>query len=216
MARVVLPGIPHHVTQRGVRGMDIFRSELDRLFYLKMMKQYCNRYSLSIVTWCLMSNHVHLIAVPDEKRSLAKAVGEAHKGYTGTFNKRNNEKGFLFGGRFFSTPMDRQHFYAAVRYVLRNPVRAGIVEDPMEYRWSSVRFNAGREEQDPLIESNDRLNWVTHWEEYLKSDPEEIDVIRASTRTGRPCGGEEFLTLAETITGRDLRKHSPGPKSETD
>ena len=163
-----------------------------------------------------MSNHVHLIAVPAVKNSLAKAIGEAHKAYTATFNKRNNEKGFLFQGRFYSTPMDRQHFYAAVRYVLRNPVRAGIVEDPMDYRWSSVRFNSSRDEHDPLIETNEQLSWVTHWNEYLRSDPDEIDVIRDSTRTGRPCGGEDFISLAEKVTGRDLRKHHPGPQPHLD
>ena len=212
MARIVLPGIPHHVTQRGVRRMNVFMNDIDRRYYLKTMRKYGEKYSMSILTWCLMSNHIHLIAVPDEESSLANAIGNAHQAYTAMFNKRHGDKGYLFQGRFFSTPMDNPHFYSTVRYILRNPVRAGMVKDPLAYEWSSAPFNSGLTDRDPLISSNDRLDWVTHWSEYLAEDPSDIDDIRDCTRTGRPCGTDDFITYAEGVTGRTLRKRRPGPR----
>lgn len=192
--------------------MDVFSNDLDRNYYLKMMREYCEKYSLTILTWCLMSNHIHLIAVPAVEDSLASAVGSAHKGYSAMFNKLHDAKGYLFQGRFFSAPLDDTHFYAAVRYVLRNPVRAGMVSDPMQYRWSSVLFNSGLAGSDPLVISNERLAWIRHWNEYLAVDPTEIDEIRSCTRTGRPCGSDDFTAKAEQVTGRMLVKRKPGRK----
>ncbi len=212
MARVVLPGVPHHVTQRGVRRMNVFDSDIDRKYYLKVMRKYCEKYGASVICWCLMSNHIHLIIEPSDESSLSQAVGNAHQAYTRKFNELHGDKGYLFQGRFHSTPMDRPHFYSAVRYVLRNPVRAGMVPDPFAYRWSSVLYNSGLADTDVLVKCNKRLAWVTHWDEYLSDDPEDIDDVRKCTRTGRPCGGDEFIRYAESVTGRRLAKAKPGPK----
>ena len=215
MARVVVPESPHHITQRGVRRMTVFTNDIDRQYYLKVMKKYCEKYGVSILSWCMMSNHVHLIVVPAEESSLAYAIGNAHKAYTAVFNKLHGDKGYLFQGRFYSTPLDNPHFYSAVRYILRNPVRAGMLKDPLAYSWSSALFNAGIADSDPLVSSNERLGWVTHWGEYLAEDPADIADIRRCTRTGRPCGGEEFIQYAEDVTGRTLRKRRPGPSPTT-
>jgi putative transposase len=192
--------------------MAVFTNDIDRHYYLKMMREYCEKYSLSILTWCLMSNHIHLIAVPAVEDSLAAAIGSAHKGYTASFNKRHEAKGYLFQGRFFSAPLDDPHLYAAVRYVLRNPVRAGMIGNALEYPWSSAPFNAGLVGSDPLVTSNERLSWIRHWNEYLAMDPTEIEEIRRCTRTGRPCGSDDFTAKAEQVTGRTLVKKKPGRK----
>ncbi len=212
LARVVLPGVPHHIVQRGVRAMRIFENDQDRYFYLKILRKHTDKYGLKIVTWCLMSNHVHLIAIPESSNSLSAAMGNAHRAYSVTFNKRHDTKGFLFQGRFYSTPMDQTHFYAAVRYVLRNPVRAGLVVNPIAYLWSSALYNSGSIAEDALVKSNDLLDWIGHWDEYLSDDPREIKDLRLCTRTGRPCGDKEFIERAENISGRTLRKRKPGRK----
>lgn len=210
IARVVLPGVPHHVTQRGVRRMNVFTCDLERNYYLQAMRESCEERSVSILAWCMMSNHVHLVAVPSTESALANGIGGAHKAYTAVFNKLHQAQGYLFQGRFHSTPMDDAHLYAAVRYILRNPVRAGMIRAALDYRWSSARFNAGVIGFDPLVRSNERLTWIRHWEEYLASDPPEIDEIRRCTRTGRPCGSTDFTARAETLTGRALSRRKPG------
>ncbi len=210
--RIVLTGIPHHVTQRGVRSMDIFESEIDINFYIKLLSEYSEKHDLEILSWCLMTNHVHLIVVPGSEESLSKAIGEAHKYYSCSFNKRHGVKGALFQSRFYSTPMSLQHYHAAVRYVLCNPVRAGIVQDPFEYQWSSAAFHAGIKKYDPLVSDPNILDSVEDWTEYLSEDSSDIELIRKNTKTGRPCGDKDFIAAAERITGRSIHKIKPGPK----
>jgi len=130
-------------------------------------------------------------------------------------NSRKGVRGYLFQGRFFSCPLDERRLFAAVRYVLRNPVRAGVVEKPEEYIWSSARWHVGMIPSDPLVKGPGPLAEIDDWEGFLTSDPEEIDVLREHTRTGRPYGGEMFVAAAERATGRVLRKRRPGrPRRE--
>lgn len=215
IARVVLPGVPHHISQRGVRSMRVFFSDDGRTTYLRFLEEQGRRYGLSFLAWCLMTNHVHLIAVPSEVESLARGIGEAHRRYTRMVNSRKGVRGYLFQGRFFSCPLDERRLFAAVRYVLRNPVRAGVVEKPEEYIWSSARWHVGMIPSDPLVKGPGPLAEIDDWEGFLTSDPEEIDVLREHTRTGRPYGGEMFVAAAERATGRVLRKRRPGrPRRE--
>ncbi len=213
LARVVLPGIPHHVTQRGVRSMNIFTCNNDRCYYLEQLATYGKRYGLRFLCWCLMENHVHLIVIPEDEYSLAKGIGGAHKDYTRMFNFRQGAKGYLLQGRFFSTPLGAVHLFRAVQYILRNPVRAGKVDDAFDYHWSSARYHAGLTESDPLIDSEaDEFDFVENWKKFLSEDPQETDFIRKRTRTGRPCGDSSFVAEAELICGRTLRKQKSGPK----
>jgi len=140
LARVVLPGYPHHVTQRGVRAMDIFWSADDRAEYLHHMAEQSRKHGLVCLSWCLMTNHVHLVVVPEKPTSLARGIGEAHRRYARTVNFRQQKRGHLFQERFYSCPLDEQHFIASVRYAERNPVRARMVELPWEYEWSSAAW----------------------------------------------------------------------------
>ena len=122
IARVVLPGIPHRVVQRGVRSQRLFFGDPDRGEYLRLLAEQGRRHGLLYVAWCLMPNHVHLIVIPETETSLAKGIGEAHKAYTRRINFRQATRGYLFQGRFASCPLDERHLFAAVRYILRNPV----------------------------------------------------------------------------------------------
>lgn len=210
LPRVVLPGVPHHVTQRGVRSMSVFWSDGDRVRYLHLMREQGLRFGLTYLAYCLMSNHVHLIAVPDQAESLARAIGEAHRRYTRGVNQREGVRGYLFQGRFSSCPLDERHLVAAVRYVERNPVRAGLVRCAWRYRWSSAPYHVGLRRTDPLVEADDRFGWTEAWREQLRHDPDEIGLLRKHVRTGRPCGDRGFVEDAEHMTARRLRPLARG------
>ena len=130
LSRLVVPGYPHHITQRGVRSMDIFTDDRDRLTYLQFMAEESNRFGVTFLGWCLMTNHVHLIAISESEESLARAIGEAHRRYTRMKNFAAGVRGYLFQGRFSSCVLDQQHLLAAGRYVERNPVAANLVKAP--------------------------------------------------------------------------------------
>ena len=150
IARIVVPGMPHHVVQRGVRRMDVFFSDDDRYAYLDLLAEQGRRFGVRYLAWCLMANHVHLIAIPEQESSLARGIGEAHRRYTRRINFQQGWRGYLFQGRFHSFPLDGNYLLAAMRYVLRNPVRAGLVNRPWDYPWSAARWLAGFASEDPL------------------------------------------------------------------
>jgi putative transposase len=187
MARIVVPGYPHHVTQRGVRSLPIFRGDEDRQSYLEFMSRETQRFRVEILAWCLMTNHVHLIAIPADEGSLARAIGEAHKRYSRMRNFAEGVRGYLFQGRFGSCVLDEKHLTVAVPYVENNPVRAGMVKRAWEYPWSSARFHTGEQEVDVLVKDRDWLGLAADWREFLQGDDlgGEKDLRRA-TKTGRP------------------------------
>jgi putative transposase len=206
IARVVVPGYPHHVTQRGVRSMAIFANDGERGAYLEFMDSQCRRFGVEALAWCLMSNHVHLIVVPREERSLALGVGEAHRRYTQMKNAAVKVRGYLFQGRFNSCVLDEKHLLAAARYVELNPVRAGIVERPEEYAWSSVSFHLGKVKTDPLVSDRKLLGLVADWSEFLREqDDESEETVRRATRTGQPAGSKGFVSRVMGGHRRKLR-----------
>ena len=138
LARVIAPGMPHHVTQRGNPRQQTFFGEEDYQHYLELMAQFCRAEQVAIWAYCLMPNHVHLIVVPQSAESLRRAIGEAHRRYTRRINFREGWPGHLWQGRFASFVMDEDHLLTAARYVELNPVRAGLVQAPSRYRWSSA------------------------------------------------------------------------------
>jgi len=131
--RLVVPGLPHHVKQRGVRSADIVRDDLDRELYLSLMRQHAEPTGVRFLAWCLMTNHVHLVAICSEEDSLARGIGDAHRRYTRARNFREGVRGYLFQGRFGSCVLDEKHLLAAVRYVELNPVAAGLPGLPGTY-----------------------------------------------------------------------------------
>jgi putative transposase len=215
LARLVVPGYPHHVTQRGVRSIDIFTNDQDRLSYLQFMAEEAGRCGVSFMAWCLMTNHVHLIAVPRDEQALARAIGNAHRRYTRMKNFAEGKRGYLFQGRFASCVLDQQHLMAAGRYVERNPVAAGLVVHPQDYRWSSCRYHCRLTDYDPLMTHRTLPDLVDDWANFLTGgDDAEDRTVRAKTRTGRPAGDDRFVFQLETLSGRALRPESPGRPSK--
>jgi len=114
-ARVVVPFVPHHVTQRGTRRQTVFFRDEDYEAYLRLMREWCDREAVAVWAYCLMPNHVHLVVVPETETGLARAIGEAHRRYTRAVNFREGWRGYLMQGRFASCPMDEDYLLAAVR-----------------------------------------------------------------------------------------------------
>jgi len=216
IARVVIPTVPHHITQRGVRGMETFFDDEDYNTYIKLMREWCVSYGLEVWSYCLMPNHVHLVVVPEHEDSLARGIGEAHRRYTRHINFKKGWKGYLWQGRFASFPMDEDYLLAACRYVELNPVRAKVVKRPEDYQWSSARAHLLGED-DELVKVKPMLDRVSNWAELLASGDQKLfDDVRMHERTGRPLGGEDFVTTMSSIAGRELGRKKPGPKRNED
>ena len=219
VARIVVPGLPHHVTQRGNRRAEIFESDQDRETYLRFLRTYCGKRELSIWAYCLMPNHIHLVAVPAKESSLSHGLRDTHTVYAMYFNSRTQMSGHVWQGRFFSCPLDESHLWAAVRYVEVNPVRAGMVESAETYPWSSAAAHCGLREDAVLSTSFPPDGVIDDWgawlREPLEDEAETHSSIRQQTHTGRPCGSSEFLDQVETLLRRKLRPKPPGPKRGT-
>jgi len=211
LARVVVPGYPHHVTQRGSRRQRTFFSETDYRVYLALMNETCRRSGVEIWAYCLMPNHVHLVAVPPSADALRSAIGNAHRRYTHRINKRNGWRGFLWQGRFTSFVMDERYLRAAVRYTELNPVRAGIVGEAADYRWSSARAHLeGRD--DGLVKAAPMLERIADWNAFLgdASQPLPASTLHQHEARGHPLGSEGFVAEMEGLLGRALRPNPRG------
>jgi len=209
IARIVVPGCAHHITQRGNNGQDVFFVVDDRRAYLGFLKRAAAAHGLVVHGYCLMTNHVHLIATPKEEDSLAKAIGRAHFAYTQYVNELHARSGHLWQGRFYSCALDEDHYWAALRYVERNPVRARLCRMPWRYPWSSAAAHLGQGDASGVLDlaawsrKMDAVNWQAALVE--RQDPDLVRQLRVRTQTGRPLAGDSFLSRLETKLGRRLR-----------
>lgn len=189
--------------------MDIFADDADRRSYLQFMREESERFGVTFLGWCLMSNHVHLIAIPECADSLARAIGEAHRRYTRMRNFRAGVRGYLFQGRFNSCVLDQPHLLATGRYVERNPVTAAMVVKPQDYPWSSCRYHCQLTEHDPLVKNPILPEMVNDWPNFVADFDNEVEKnIRRQTVSGRPLGDKRFILQVEVLMKRALR---PGP-----
>jgi putative transposase len=217
MARLVVPGAPHHVTQRGNRRQPTFFGDADYITYLALAAEAFRAAEVEVWAYCLMPNHVHLIAAPARPDALAQAVGATHVRYTRHINLRERWTGYLWQGRFASFPMDEDYLRQCVRYVGLNPVRAGLVARAVDWPWSSVRAHLeGR--ADPLLTPGpvaERLNGDMAAFFAVDVAEESRLKLRRATSTGRPLGAGAWIKALEAATGRDLaeptRGRPPGP-----
>ncbi len=213
LARIVVPGIPHHVTQRGNSGQKTFLSDADYTTYTDLLAEHCGAAKVAVWAYCLMPNHVHLILVPSDEDGLRAALGEAHRRYTRRVNAREGWRGNLWQERFHSFPMDEEHLQAAARYVELNPVRARLVKQARAWRWSSAKAHLAGQD-DRLVRVAPLLERVGDWSAFLRGgiEQESLKTIRGHERTGRPLGGVAFLRRLEKKTGRVLAPRKPGRK----
>jgi putative transposase len=185
--------------------MAIFDWDADRRQYLGLVAEQGERFGLRFLAYCLMSNHVHLVVVPAEQDSLARGIGEAHRLYTRMVNFRQGVRGYLFQGRFHSCPLREAHLVSAVRYVERNPVRAGVVKMAWEYGWSSAGYHVGRRKTDPLVRAAEELAGIRDWRELLRAIHQGSPRPR---RRWRCCGRR-----AAQVGHAGARSSSLGPRA---
>jgi len=212
--RVVVVGVPHHITQRGNARQVILAGDSDRLTYLALLRENAQLYRLSLLGYCLMSNHVHLIAVPQTETALSRSLKQAHGRYAAYWNGRQSSTGHVWQGRFYSCPLDEEHLWEALRYVELNPVRAGMVEKPEQWTWSSTAAHCGLTGADPLLEMERwGSRWsVSQWRSFLAEaeSPAALERLRQFTHTGRPLGGPEFVIELEALMSRPLGARKRG------
>jgi len=213
IARLVIPGMPHHVTQRGVRRLDVFRDDEDRLLYLKLFARSAHSFQLIVRSYALMSNHVHFVVTPALPDAIQRVFHWCHGTYVEHFNEKYSMTGHLWEQRPRSCVLSEGHLRSAIRYVELNPVRASMVNCATDYRWSSARAHC-LGAPDPLLAGDDRLA-IPGWAEWLDKegcDPKVDDFIRSCTLSGRPCGDDAFIRELEERTHRSLRPSKRGPK----
>ena len=184
LARIVVPGLPHHVRRRGNRREAIFFEDGDHEVYLDLLAEQTLKAGVSVWAYCRMPNHVHLILKPGHADDLGRAVGEAHRRYTNFINTRGRWTGHLFQSRFASVVLDGLHLIRAVRYMSLNPVRARLVARPEDWKWSSVRAHlAGAD--DALVTVKPVLDRVPHLKPPLLQGNAEEDFSDCSASRSR-------------------------------
>ncbi len=213
LARVVVPGWPHHITQRGNRRQQTFFREADYVLYLQLAAEFFAKADTEVWGYCLMPNHVHIIATPKTKDGLRAAIAETHRRYTRIVNKRERWTGYLWQGRFASFPMDGDYFVSASRYVGLNPVRAKLTAQAREWPWSSVNAHL-RGADDGLVRVAPLLDRIGAAERFFLTDLAEEGrrKLRRASATGRPLGASEWVKALEQQLARPLAPQRAGRK----
>ncbi len=202
----MLPGVACHITQRGVDRRETFSDDGDRHTYLRLLQQNLRETETRLLGWCLMTNHVHLIAVPEREDSLSILLRHVHGRYAQYYDVRAGRTGHLWQNRFFACVLEASHLWTALVYVQRNPVRAGIVSVAEDYPWSSATPHLAGEDPSGLLDMEWwRAEAPAEWRGILHRQHPEPDsdvALRACTYAGRPFGGENFLREISAKFGR--------------
>jgi putative transposase len=219
MARIVMPDVPHHITQRGNNRQNVFFIDDDKKAFLHYLKEQSARFGLIIEGFCLMTNHIHIIATPKMQDSLANTIGRTNLLYAQYINFMHGRSGHLWQNRFFSCPMETNYFFKALRYIEQNPVRARLTLRPWTYRWSSAAFHTGNNDEFGLLDKSRwyKLSSGLNWKKILqeKVEKSDLNILRVYCRTGRPLGTDKFISKLEITLGRRLRASPVGrPKKK--
>jgi putative transposase len=217
IARLVAVNFPYHICQRGNNKGTTFFSDEDFKSYLEILSRYSFKWDLEIWAYCLMSNHIHILAVPKGEQSLAKGIGGTNLVYTQYMNRRYQRSGRLWQNRFFSAIIEREtYLWAAARYIERNPVRASLVKRAEDYPWSSARAHV-LQTKDRILSGEEWLkaNEIDGYREFLGMEEKNVeDFIRKATSTGRPFGSAEFVGKVGKIVQRSLIPKKAGRPAE--
>jgi len=217
LARVVVPGLPYHVTQRGNGRRRVFFADPDYAAYRDWLAEAAHEARVSVWAWCLMPSHVHLILVPQDEDGLRRALARVHRRYAGLIHARRRRTGHFWQGRYGAVAMDEDHLAAAYRYVNLNPVRARLVERAEDWPWSSARALLGLAE-DGLTDLAPARQRFSRFADLLEADEDEGATarLRKGESVGRPVGSDTFLAALETRTRRRLHALKRGPKPKND
>ena len=224
LARLCPLGIPQHIIQRGNNRQPCFASDEDIAAYASWLSKAANHYKVHLHAWVFMTNHVHLLATPQEERAVSKMMQLVGRHYVRYFNHTYQRTGTLWEGRFKSCLVQEdEYLFYCYRYIELNPVRANMVEHPADYRWSSYHANAlGVESRlrklHPLyLELGDTAkDREEHYRGLFEAhvDNRMIDDIRTATNKGLVLGNDIFKDAVEELTGRRVRPQKRGPKTD--
>ncbi len=214
LARVVIPGLAHQVTQRGDGGARTFFSDTDYQLYKTLLAEHCAAAGVEVWGWVLMPNHVHLILVPQDGDGLRRALAPVHRRYAGHVHAREKRTGHFWQGRFGAVAMDDDHLAAALIYVTMNPVRARLCVRPTDWRWSSVHAHLGLIADDGVTAVAPVLERFPDLADRIAAgeDREASARLRKAERIGRPVGTPAFIANLERQTARRLFAAKRGPK----
>ncbi|MDZ4383721.1 MAG: transposase [Thermodesulfovibrionia bacterium] len=213
IARAVALEFPHHIIQRGNNREKVFINEEDKKKYLSLLKEYSGKWDAYILAYCLMSNHVHLLARPTRNESLYKMMQGITLCYTQYFNRTYKRTGRLWESRYHSCVVDKEKYlWAVARYIEQNPVRAKIVKKADDYPYSSAKAHILGIEEEMLGEALFESRQMKDYAELMKAGikEEEINDIRNRTRSGRPIGGESFIVKMERKLDRIFKVRPRG------
>ena len=211
LARLVVPGLPHHVTQRGNGQQKVFFSDNDYRLYRDLLAASCAQARVECWAYVLMPNHIHAILVPRDEDGLRSALAPVHRRYAGLINARRNRTGHFWQGRYGAAVMDEEHLTAAFRYILRNPVAAGLATTPGQWRWSSAAAYL-KGVDDGLTVTGPMLQRFPSIKSLLADDMTDEFLVPGDETIGRPRGNEKFIRQIERRTGRTLRPAKRGPR----
>ncbi len=211
-ARIAIVDFPHHITQRGNNKNTIFFDDEDYSKYLTLLEKYKTKYYLDIFSYTLMPNHIHVKAIPKQLDSFSRTFNYTQMCYTQYFNKKYKKVGHLWQSRFFSCPLDEQHTYAVTKYIELNPVRAKLVKNPEDWKWSSARDHLDIEQGIISLSSREQILDIPNWREYLRIEPSEelIETINVCTLKGKPLGDKAFFEMLENKLGISLASRPKG------
>ena len=213
LARVVIPGHPHHVTQRGNGGARTFFSDADYALYRDLLAEHCGAADVAVWAWCLMPNHVHLVLVPSDVDGLRRGLAGVHRRYAGIIHARRRRTGHFWQGRFGAVVMDEAHLMAALAYVSLNPVRARLAARARDWRWSSARGHLSGK-ADGLAALAPIRERIADFAAFLAGAQDALTFarLRAAESVGRPLGDDRFMARIERMTKRSLRPGKRVPK----
>ena len=209
LARLVVPGLPHHITQRGNGGQKVFFTDADYELYMTLLTENCMMASVRCLAFALLPNHIHAILVPADEDGLRAALAPVHRHYAGALNARRRRTGHFWQGRYGAAVMDEDHLVSAFRYILLNPVTAGLARTPAAWPWSSAgAYLKGT--PDGLTDVGPMLSRFPDIGSLIKE--EQAVPVRDDETIGRPLGSKSFFVRIEKKTGRNLQPRRPGPK----
>jgi putative transposase len=214
LARIVIPGIAHHVTQRGNGRQQTFFKAADYALYRDLLCEHAAANGVAVWSWVLMPNHVHLILVPEQADCLRACLSKVHRAYAGHIHAREERTGHFWQGRFGCVAMDEAHVIAAIPYVALNPVRARLVKRARQWKWSSVHAHLDPAKGDGITATAPVLDRVGDFAGLLRAgeDAALSMAIRRAETVGRPLGDDAFMAHIEATSGRDPRAGKRGPR----
>jgi putative transposase len=218
LARIVIPELAHHVTQRGNARRNVFFTPHDRQVYLGLLREYSSYYQLRILGYCLMTNHVHLVALPEQETALPRTMREVNGRYARYRNAIDRGSGHVWQNRYYCSAFEGIRLPSVMRYVELNPVRAGLVRAAEDYAWSSALIHLGGADGLGLLDTTAWWrDWTPEqWASWLSQGEQEGAAIRQATYSGRVLGSKEFVAGLEAATKRKLAIARPGrPRKET-